>query len=370
MMRTKRIFLSLAMVVLLWVAVTPAAMAEPGQSWASTNNSVPSGLVVVRHVKNTPQMDRALEGALNNPLISGMGVQIEWRDIEPLQGKPDWSKLDQLFAAAEKSKKWVQLCIFPGFFAPAWALEGVKSEEFPVLYGPDHGKVLSLPMPWDMVYLNRWFAFLKQLSHRYGKSPAFRIIAADGPTSVSEELTLPSLPRYLKTWLNNSYTPRKYIGAWQEVFQVFAADFPNQYISLAVGNGINIDEHGKIDRLAGTRTRQAIINQAIGLLGHRFILENHDLHAGPKRQPPTGFVMSYSGRIITGLEMTCACEIGTCSEWMGAKGNPPLALRRSIDLGMKPNEAGHHVNYLEIYEPDVVADEMQPVLRYAASLFK
>ena len=55
---------------------------------------------------------------------------------------------------------------------------------------------------------------------------------------------------------------------------------------------------------------------------------------------------------------------------MGARGNPPLALRRSIDKGMKPNKAGHQVNYLEIYEADVPADEMQPVLRYGASLFK
>jgi hypothetical protein len=83
-------------------------------------------------------------------------------------------------------------------------------------------------MPWDRVYLTHWFAFLKQLSNRYGKSPAFRVVAADGPTSVSAEFTLPSKPRDLKTWLNNSYTPRKYIGAWHTVFQVFAADFPNQ----------------------------------------------------------------------------------------------------------------------------------------------
>jgi hypothetical protein len=347
-----------------------AAMAEHGQSRASSDNTIPSGLVVVRHVKNTPQKDRALERALNNPLINGMGVQIEWRDIEPVQGKPDWSKLDELFTIAESSKKWVQLCIYPGFFTPAWALKGVKSEKFPVLYGPDRGKVLRLPMPWDMVYLNRWFAFLKQLSNRYGKSPAFRIIAADGPTSVSEEMTLPNLPRHLKKWQKHSYTPSEYIGAWQKVFAVYAADFPDQYISLAVGNGININERGKIDRRAGARTRQAIINHAMGLLGHRFILENHALHAGPKYQPSTGFVMSFSGRITTGLEMGCASEIGTCSEWMGAKGNPPLALRRSIDKGMKPNKAGHHVNYLEIYEADVLADEMQPVLRYGVSLLK
>ena len=55
---------------------------------------------------------------------------------------------------------------------------------------------------------------------------------------------------------------------------------------------------------------------------------------------------------------------------MGAQGDPPLALKKSINLGMEPNNAGRHVNYLEIYEPDVLDDGMQPVLQYAASLFK
>jgi hypothetical protein len=54
---------------------------------------------------------------------------------------------------------------------------------------------------------------------------------------------------------------------------------------------------------------------------------------------------------------------------MGAPGNPALALRRSVDKGMRSNPAGHHINYLEIYAPDVLAADTQPVLRYAASLF-
>lgn len=342
---------------------------EPGASRAATDDSAPSGLVVVRHVKNSPQQDRALyEQALKNPFINGVGFQIHWSDIEPVEGKPDWSKLDELFAAAQSSKKWVQLCIYPGFFAPAWALEGVKTEQFPVQYGPGKGTVMNLPMPWDGVYLKRWFAFLKQVSDRYGKLPAFRIVAADGPTSVSEEMTLPRDP---KKWQNESYTPSKYIGAWQKVFQAYAADFPNQFISLSVGNGLNINDQGKIAPGEGMRTRQTIIDQAMGLLGRRFVLENHDLHGGPNNQSPaTPFVMSYSGRTITGLEMRCAAELGTCSAAMGAEGDPPLALRRSIDKGMEPNNAGQHVNYLEIYGPDVLADKMQPVLRYGASLFK
>ena len=43
---------------------------------------------------------------------------------------------------------------------------------------------------------------------------------------------------------------------------------------------------------------------------------------------------------------------------MGAEGNPSLALKKSIDKGIQPNTAGRHVNYLEIYEPDVLADEI------------
>ncbi len=342
-----------------------AAIAERGQSRVPTDNSLPSGLVAV--IENKPQQDRLDLRALNNPFISGVALQIHWGDIEPVQGTPNWSKLDELFSAAESSKKWVHLLIFPGFFAPAWALEGVKTEQFAIQYGPGAGTVLRLPMPWDDVYLNRWFAFLKQLSDRYGKSPALRLIGAAGPTSVSVEM---SLPRNPTKWQDDFYTPRKYIEAYQKVFRVYAADFPHQYISLAIGDALNINDQGKIAPREGMRTRQTIIDQAMDLLGRRFVLQSSDLHAGPMNQlPVTSFVMSYSGRIITGLQMKCAAEVGTCSAALGAEGDPPLALRRSIDKGMRPNSAGQHVNYLEIYAPDVLADDMQPVLRDAAALF-
>ena len=223
-------------------------------------------------------------------------------------------------------------------------------------------------MPWDGVYLNRWFGFLKQLSDRYGRSPAFRIISADGPTSVSEEMTLPETPEDLRKWQSNGYTASQYVRAWQKVFQEYATIFPGQYVSLAVGNGLNINDQGKVQRGEAARTRQVIVDQGMRVLGRRFLLENHDLHAGSDHQSPaTSFVMSYSGRVVTGLEMTCAAV--NCSPEMGAPGDPPLALKKSIARGMEPNSAGQHANYLEIYEPDVLADEMQPVLRDGALLF-
>lgn len=343
------------------------ATEKPGPPCAATDYSIVSGLVV----DITPKEDGSLDlRSVKNPCISGVALQIHWSDLEPVEGKPDWSKLDELFNAAEESRKWVHLEIFPGFFAPAWALEGVKSEQFAIQYGPGRGTVLPLPMPWNGVYLNRWIAFLKLLSARYGKSPAFRLMSAAGPTSVSVEMTLPNSPEDLMKWRDDSFTAQKFRGAWQKVFEAYAADFPNQSVSLTVGNALNINDQGKMQPGEGLTTRQAIIDQARSLFGRRFVLQNSDLHAGPENQSPaTPFVMGYSGSVITGLEMRCAAELGTCSFAMGAEGDPPDALRKSIDKGMTPNDIGKHVNYLEIHEGDVLADEMQPVLRYGASLF-
>jgi hypothetical protein len=334
-----------------------------------TNDSLPSGLVVV--LPPGKQRDHSSDlQALNNPFMSGVALQIDWRDIEPDQGKPDWSRLDELFASAESSKKWVQLLIFPGFFSPAWALDGAETDLFPIQYGPGRGTVAKLPMPWDRAYLDRWFAFLKQLSDRYGRSPAFKLMAAAGPTSVSAEMTLPIKRPDVTKWLAHGYTSRKYLDAWERVLQAYAEDFPNQCVSLSAPGLPLLDQGRVVDAPAHSRARQAIIDQGIRVLGRRFAIQWSDLHAGRaavEAPDQTTTVIGYSGRIITGLQMRTSAE--GSSGVMGAEGNPPLALRRSIDKGMELNSAGQHVNYLEVYRPDVLADEMQPVLQYAASLF-
>ena len=335
----------------------------------SPRASAPGGLAVV--IVNKPDQPLNLKG-LENPYISGAAFQIRWADIEPVEGKPDWSRLDELFTAAESSKKWVQLDIFAGFFAPAWALEGARTDQFAIPYGPGHGTVRTLPMPWDHVYLDRWFAFVKQLSERYGKSPAFRMIAAAGPTSVSEEMTLPgNSPPAKKQWLSDGYTPAKYLGAWEEAFHLYADSFPNQYVSLAAP-GLPILEQGQSGLPARMRAKQDVVERAVKVLGSRLAIQSNDLHAGRAQVEAfdgTDFIKSYTGRIITGFEMRGGSHGLIPSKVMGAEGDPPLALRRSIDKGMAPNNVGRHVDFLEIYEGDVLAADMQPALEYAASLF-
>jgi hypothetical protein len=347
----------------------PPAPTRASASCALGGDLTPNGLVVVLPpgAQRNPAQDQQ---ALSNPFVNGAAAQIDWRDIEPTQGRPDWTKLDALFAAAEASNKWVQLLIFPGFFSPGWALQGAETDSFPIQYGPGHGTVTRLPMPWDATYLNRWFAFLKQLSGRYGSSPALQMIAADGPTSVSAEMTLPIKPPDIMKWLAHGYTPKRYLDAWDKVFQVYAEDFPNQCISHSAP-GLPLLAQGRvIDAAAHAQARQEIIARAGRLLGNRIAIQWSDLHAGRaavEAPDQTSIVIGYSGRLITGLQMRSAAQ-GGGSTVMGAAGNPPLALRRSVDKGMAANPQGRHVNYLEIYEPDVLAADMQPVLQYAASL--
>ncbi len=349
-----------------------AASAEPTRPQKSTEKppeKPPNGLVVV--VEDKPKQDRLDLRALDNPFISGVALQIRWRDIEKVQGKPNWARLDELFAAAESSKKWVQLFIFPGFFSPAWAMEGAQTEMFAIQYGPGKGSMEKLPLPWDGVYLAHWFAFVKQLSARYGKSPVFRVIAAAGPTSVSAEFTLPNTPEDIQKWRRVGYTPSKYLEAWRQTFQVYAADFPNQYVSLSSGYGLNISDRGKQDGRERKPTKNGIIEEGINTLGRRFVLQNSNLDGNPEPEHgPHGvpLILSYNGRIVTGFQLRTSCVRNSGN--MGAEGNPPLALRKAINRGTAPNNAGQRVNYLEIYEPDVVTDEMQPVLRYGASLFQ
>jgi hypothetical protein len=346
----------------------PENREENGPPCASTEHSVPCGLVVV--IENKPQQDRLDLRALDNPSISGVALQIHWSDIEPVEGKPNWSKLDELFAAAESSRKWVQLLIFPGFYSPAWALEGVKTEQFPIQYGPGRGTLERLPLPWDRVYLGHWFDFLEKLSLRYSKSPGFRVVAAAGPTSVSAEFTLPHKPEEIQKWRAVGYTPDKYIEAWRKVFEVYATDFPNQYVSLSLGSGINIDERGQRDPRAGKPTKEAILGEATRILGRRFALQDSNLDGNPEpRFGPHGvpLVISYNGRFVTGFQLRTSCVRNSGN--MGAEGDPQLALKKAIDRGTQPNSSGYRVNYLEVYEPDVLAEEMQPVLRSAASTF-
>jgi len=326
---------------------------------------VPSGLVAVIPNDPTQPLDPK---PFHNPYIRGVALQIHWSDIEPARGKPNWARLDELFAEAQLSHKWVHLLIFPGFFSPAWALEGAVKDKFKIQYGPGAGQTACLPMPWDAVYLGNWFAFVRLLSERYGDRPEFLMIGAAGPTSVSVEFTEPeSWPDILK-WMSHHYTATRYIEVWQQTFQTYARAFPNQYVSLSHGNGVMVNAEGVYDPTEPPRTRTELVGEALSTLGGRFVFQSSALRGNAGHVEAVDMVISYNGLCATGFQLGTDCEQNATS--MGAAGNPPLALRLSIENGMRVNPiTGKHADFIEVHAIDVEAADMQPVLKWGASLF-
>ena len=215
------------------------AHAQHNQQPASARTNKPHGISVVNSI-DPNRVGRLFDtsnptlNAYSNPNTSGLTFRTSWADVEPEDGKFDFSKIDTVFANAEKNGKWVELVLIPGFGTPGWAMRGAQSGMFAIPYGPGKGTLLPLPVPWDQTYLSRWFTFLKVISHRYGDKVSFRKIAAAGPTCVSAEMSLPDSPNDIVQWEKFGYTTQKYLNAWRQTFSAYSSIFPRQYFSLAL----------------------------------------------------------------------------------------------------------------------------------------
>jgi len=296
--------------------------------------------------------------AYTNPNTSGVTFRTSWADVEPEGGKFDFSKIDVVFAEAEKNGKWVELILIPGFGTPPWAVQGVQSAMFVVGYGPGAGTSLPLPVPWDRTYLSRWFAFLKVIGDRYAGRATFRKIAAAGPTSVSAEMSLPDSVSDIAQWTQFGYTSEKYLESWRQTFRAYSTTFPHQYFSLALHQGLPIPRPNQ---------RAYVRDQVISLglqYPSRFALQTDGLN-GNRADATFGYraVRDHSGQLVTGFMMTTAATLRP--QIMGPSSDPVEDLRLSIKTGLVPNDQGQVIKYLEIYEPDIINPAMQQVLHDA-----
>ena len=334
------------------------------------------GLIVVNNLEPSTPQGSFFDGILfkdrtyTNPNVAGLTFRTSWADIEPAKGNFVWTKLDTVFDSAEKNGKWVELIIIPGFGTPAWALQGVPTGTFSVIYGPGKGENLTMPLPWNQIYLTRWFAFLKMVSARYGSRPSFLKIAADGPTSITGEMTLPNTPADLCNWVKVGYTSQRIIGAWQQVFASYAQIFPRQYFSLALFPPLPIVSNTRcvngtltgIDHTESQRVSTAIIGLGVDNYPKQFVVQENGLTAVPTASSGAyDAVKSYHGKVVTGFQLATSAMLSPT--YMG-NADGVTALQNSLQRGMDAN-----AQFIEVYEQDVLSPATQTVLAsFARSL--
>jgi hypothetical protein len=285
-----------------------------------------------------------------NPAVDGIVIRTFWDNVQPAPNQFNWSFIDSQIQAASSAGKKVILVVLPGAFTPHWALREVQSAQFVVDYGFDQGATVTLPMPWDATYLDRWFEFVHVLGQRYDSNPAVVNVPATGPTSISEEMSLPNDPAALANWKQLGYTLKKYENAWQQSLAAYVQAFPTTEISLTFYPGLPIP-----DASAETATRIDIANFAFTTYGRQVVFQENGLSAR-KAALSLGYdlVQQYSNKTTVGFEMgTSATQK---PDQMGGT-SAVSALQASVNLGMK---AG--AKFLEIYEQDELNPAIQSIL--------
>ncbi|MFQ5456599.1 MAG: beta-galactosidase [Nitrospirota bacterium] len=227
------------------------------------------------------------------PDIKGSSIRARWKNIEPSEGKYNWSYLDTEIKKAKAHKKSVTLRILTGVWSPDWLYKKGTSQFVFMDRNPLHkrtyGKSLRMPIPWDESYLKAWEVFIMAMGNRFGKDPAVVMVHLSGPTCLTAEMNLPHKKDNLSQWERTGYSPEKLIYAWQRSIDVFAQAFPNKPIVLNLARRAIYDD----------RVIKEVISYGSKKYGQRFLIQMNALMADKDqdtRRPDIGWVRDYADK--------------------------------------------------------------------------
>ncbi len=174
-------------------------------------------------------VDSRLEG---RDYIDGALVRIGWDDIEISPGVYDWSRLDAQFDRADDFNLQISLGVVNGQQAPAW-LAGAGAEMYSY-YFPPTGATVSMPVPWDDVFLSEWTEFVAALGARYRDEPALALVHITTSSGNGFEMQLPSTPTDVANWNAIGYSVERHVDAYEEVIDAFNDAFPETPLDLEI----------------------------------------------------------------------------------------------------------------------------------------
>jgi len=275
--------------------------------------------------------DDTFELYAHNPDLDGFSLRAAWSDVEPLEAAYDWSRFDPALACAASHGKKIMLRIIPGVRAPEWVYEAGAARFDFVDDNPEHptyGQVVSMPLPWDPVFLEKWFDLVAVFGARYADDPAVTIVAITGPATGGEmHLGDKNNP---DRWHALGYSNELLIATWELTVDAFVAAFPHQHGSVAIANPVWFDNPHEVRETVGAYCAQV----GGGVQGNW--LSAATLPESPLYQQ----VASQAAITPVGFQMLCSAQ----QERFGG----PLST--AIDLGL---DAG--ASFLEFYRPDITA---------------
>lgn len=188
----------------------------------------------------------------NKSYVIGILVRVVWKDIEPIDNIYNWSLIDDQIKAAESYGKKISLAIGSGPNTPQWLYElGASSISYSL---PFSG---TIPIPWDVIFLDKWTEFISELGKRYQNDTTIQLVYITNSSQNGFEMQLPHNPT--PTYSSIGYSEQLVINSWTQIMDEFNEAFPNHYLTNDFHPVNNSDLVG-----------DSIYNYAIANIGYRY----------------------------------------------------------------------------------------------------
>jgi hypothetical protein len=296
--------------------------------------------------------------------VDGIAIRVGWSAIESEDGVYDWSGVDALIAQAAPHNKKVSINVTAGWKAPDWLYrEGAQKFKFiwDKPWGPDYCSVVTIPVPWDPVFLAKWQDFVAAFGVKYGSNPLVTHVKLTGIGDETGDTLLPANSARnpinggqclsyndTENWQAIGYTRVRVENAWLDIAAAFNAAFPDrEFAGMFVFGGFPpLDDNG-------SRIPKTTVDHQLSL----DLIQNGETIYGRGR-----FIAQSDGLSATYIYpgvADAAASVDTGYQMVGVMGG---SLRTAVD-----NALDAHAMFLEIYEPDLVSRRTESAVAYAHS---
>ncbi|MBI1227826.1 MAG: PKD domain-containing protein [Bacteroidetes bacterium] len=277
----------------------------------------------------------------SKPFVKGILVRVGWDLVEPSDDSYNWGLIDDQIAAAKSYGKKVSLGVGCGKATPQWVYTAGAQKltsSHPVLGN------ISLPVPWDAVFLQKWTDFIAQFGDRYQTDTTVTLVYVTNSTANGFEMQEP--PVVSPSWTSVGYSDTKMVDSWKAVLDAFSAAFPNHYIAndFHPVNGSDV-----VADSVYVYGRQLMPNQ-YGAAAWWWTQHNTTVY------PQQYEILQHSAQNapFTGVQMA---NNGTSDSTAFGPGGMPAALQLAIDDG---------VCYWELWNQDILNPDFEDLLSNAA----
>jgi len=283
------------------VAFGESTSSSPGERAAAAKPTPMSGLYAgVKPPETSEQAAdfvRALEAC---PNLRGALLAAHWDEIEPEEGKYDFSSLDRCIDLVRKAGKQYKFKVETGIYSPQYIYKAGAVRFDTVIANPNrsnYGDPATIPVPWDPGYQRHFSRLIRAMGQRYASDPHCVAVTLTCANYQSAEMHLPKRPEDMKRWAELGLTPERLLKVYFQYMDEWAAAFPRQLICL------HMSKTTDLSGMSDDQFSERIVQYGLEKHADQFALQSNGLNGRKERMDDPGNpIMKYRGRLINGFQ--------------------------------------------------------------------